>query len=342
MLKLRTFTDFFQTKYQTHPIQSERTFYLLQSFCLSYPDNKTLVKELKKLTLDYLDLNHQQYYEDLSNLAGFENYNVAKDTGINFYELFNPLKTQTLSSLWLNLDNSLGGGFKKGEFTTIGAGVNMGKSQFITSLGCNFLRQGFKVLHINLEGRADSVIFNYTANLSKTPRSDIQKGVKVNVKKFNKNLKVHSFTGFGTTINQLVERVKEIRKTFSFDVLLVDYGQLLEGNDKNQSHFQQTQEIYEELRNLARDEKCVVLSPFQFTRRLMNDPENINHALQGNGEARPIFDASDNVLTLAREQQDGFNMVVEISKKESRPLRESETLTFQWEPRMSLFFEQRK
>ncbi len=46
---------------------------------------------------------------------------------------------------------------------------NAGKSLFCSSLACSALRNGFRVLHINLEGTRDETIYKYVATLSDIP-----------------------------------------------------------------------------------------------------------------------------------------------------------------------------
>lgn len=350
MIPLEVFTEFFSGKHNIHPVQTQRLYYQLQSFSLTYPDNKKFIKEFKKLTSDFLTLTHQQNFEEISSLAGFTSYGQVKENGFLFYSLFNPMINQTVSSLWVSLDAALEGGFKKGELVTIGSGTNMGKSQVTVSLGSNFIRQGLKVLHINLEGRRDQSLIQYSSNLGKVAYRDIVEGrqeqMQTRLRKYEKLLKIRNMLGFGVNIKDLEDVVEEQRENFPFDVLIVDYGQLLSGTNPNARIQDQFREVFSRLKDIAVKYNVVVISPFQFTRRFLVQPiALIQELLNDIPESQNIVSVSDVVLALARPNEqvpENFQSNIHVVKRFGRAVDTNLNLNFDWVPQMSLFLEPRR
>ena len=175
------------------------------------------------------------------------------------------------------LDEDMRGGFPRETLVTVLAGSNAGKSIFCTSLGCNALRTGFKVLHINLEGTRDEVIFRYVSNLADVPFEKIEgnsltmlQRAKVEEvgKKFTEHLKVRNMLNFGITIEEVIAYCRECYKEFPFDMVVVDYGQLLKTKGGGEKFERQT-DVYRGLDSISKEFRCVVISPAQSTREGM-------------------------------------------------------------------------
>lgn len=200
------------------------------------------------------------------------------------------------------LDEDLVGGLPVEALTIALAGTNTGKSIFCTSIGANALRAGYKVLHINLEGMRDESIMRYTSNLAKVRLGDILRGdygpeetkrIEETVAKYGPDkLKVRNMLGFGATIEELAAICKEEHKTFKFNVLVVDYGQLLETSKKGLEHRFVQARVHKGLDSLAKEFSCVCITPVQATR---GSQSNENSYRSGNGESdrAPVLQSGD-------------------------------------------------
>lgn len=223
----------------------------------------------------------------------FEEQNIV--TMDDFESLYQERKTgeNTKIPTGINqLDEDLLGGLPRESLVIVLSGTNVGKSIFSISLGAQALKvkdsvgksRGFKILHINLEGRRDEALFRYMSNLAQVPLKSIAKGTltEEEVARVNKvksdignRLLIRNMTGFGVTIEDLVAYTREIYKEFKFDMLIVDYGQLLETRQKTESHRLSQSRVFRGLDSMSKEFKCVVVSPVQATRGAQEN-QNVN------------------------------------------------------------------
>ncbi len=199
------------------------------------------------------------------------------------------------------LDIDLVGGLPRENLTVVLAGTNVGKSLFCISLACNALKavdengqdKGFKVLHINLEGQRDEAAKRYAANLAQIGYGELIKGsfddaarkrFEEVILKYDENrLKIRNMLGFGATIEDLVAYVKEEYKNFKFDMLVVDYGQLLDSKVKSEGYRFTMSRVFRGLDSISKEFSAVVITPAQSTR---NAQENQNQSFKGRNQAQ--------------------------------------------------------
>lgn len=182
------------------------------------------------------------------------------------------------------LDKDTLGGLPRQGLTVVLAGTNVGKSMFCVSLAAQALKakdeaglnRGFKVFHINLEGNAQSIIFRYYSNLSQIPYERIVKGelteeemarLKRIEEEYNSRFMIKNLAGsFNNTIESLEAYCKEVHKKFKFDLLLVDYGQLLETSRDVGEYRHIMATVFRGLDTMSKAFNCAVVSPAQGTR----------------------------------------------------------------------------
>jgi KaiC/GvpD/RAD55 family RecA-like ATPase len=195
------------------------------------------------------------------------------------------------------LDALLKGGLPRETLTTVLGGSNAGKSLFCTSLGANAIREGYKVLHINLEGTRDEATFRYNANLADIDFSSIEEGklgtaeskrLQDVIEKYEGQLLVRNMLDWGTTVEEVQAYVKEAYKQFPFDVLIVDYGQILKTKVNGEKFDRQT-DVYRALDALSKEFRCVVISPVQASRDAMKN----QRAKQKSGEGLWVIHGED-------------------------------------------------
>jgi replicative DNA helicase len=232
------------------------------------------------------------HFEKEDTLKLHQVYSLVKNTNDNLSKIPTGLT---------RLDEDMRGGFPRETLVTVLGASNAGKSIFCTSLGCSALRNGFKVLHVNLEGTRDEVLFRYSSNLADIPFQNIEENklgekerVKLNnvVQKYDSQLYIRNMLDFGVTIEDLISCCRETHKDFPFDVLVVDYGQLLDSKDKLEKFDRQTK-VYRGLDSLSKEFKCVVISPAQSTRDGMKKQTEFNNAKRKDQEKMPVLRSSD-------------------------------------------------
>lgn len=183
------------------------------------------------------------------------------------------------------LDKDLHGGLPRDSLIVVLSGTNVGKSMFCISLGAQALKavdntgknMGLKVLMIPLEGQKQESIMRFAACMA-----DVEYGKLINDtlndeerKKLEDTLAIYDETrlqvlnmlDFNVTVESLIAACAEKHKEFKFDVLIVDYGQLLGTVQETEGHRFTMAVVFRGLSALARKFNCTVISPAQATRQ---------------------------------------------------------------------------
>lgn len=238
------------------------------------------------------------------------------------------------------LDIDLVGGLPRENLTVILAGTNVGKSLFSISLACNALRavdesgqnKGFKVLHINLEGQRDEAAKRYAANLAQIGYGDLIRGSfddhgrrrfeETIVNYGEERLKIRNMLGFGVTIEDVYSYVKEEYKNFRFDVLVIDYGQLLDSKTKTEGYRFTMGKVFRGLDSISKEFGCVVITPAQATRGAQSNQntsfKSKNNPQEDRGHILRSEDISE-AFEIARVS--GVILTLNVTEEESRTHR---------------------
>lgn len=183
------------------------------------------------------------------------------------------------------LDAALHGGLPRESLVVVLAGTNVGKSMFCNSLGvqclntvlANGVNAGYKVLHVPLEGMRYETPLRYLSCYTKIEYNKIitdaltdaeRETIATAKTELKERLMIHlGFLGFNTPVETLVAKLDDIYKTYKFDMLIIDYGQLLSSQATNEGHRFTMTFVFRALAAAARKFKAVVISPAQATRQ---------------------------------------------------------------------------
>jgi KaiC/GvpD/RAD55 family RecA-like ATPase len=206
-----------------------------------------------------------------------------------------------IPTLLAPLDKDLLGGLPRETFCAVLGGTNAGKSLFCISLACNAIRTKHRVLHISLEGMRNEALMRYVSNLSGVPirgimRGDLTASQKEKLAKeagvHESMLRIHNMLSFGVTIEDLAAKCREIYKEFKFDMLVIDYSQLLDTKQKTEGTRQTQTYVHRALAAMAREFNCVVVSPIQATRGAQKEQSGYRQK-KNDGDAAPILRTDD-------------------------------------------------
>lgn len=229
-------------------------------------DIKLQSKKLKEAASRFgYEIKHSHALEIISQMENDSHWHLAALNDPNF--ILTGIK---------KLDQDLGGGLRKGTLSTVVGKTNSGKSLFCLSLACNALRKNKKVLIYNMDDSTESVKIKILANLSNIPLkkilnnelSDKEKKLieKIVVNKLEDNLVIVDKAALNYSIDQMKESIFEQRVSFKFDLLLVDYVQLLHSRDTNEDYRIQLKKNSSQLWKIANSYDCAVLTPAQASR----------------------------------------------------------------------------
>jgi len=234
---------------------------------------------------------------------------LTKDMGLDYFEdpkaRLQALKDNNgmVPTGWKNFDKKLFGGFNRGELNIFAGGSGAGKSLFLQNLACNYAEQGLNVCYVTLELSEKLTAMRIDAMMTETPTREIYKDLdtvdlKVKMKaKTSGKLRI-KYIPAGATALDVRAYIKEfeIQHSLQCDVILIDYLDLLMPMNKRVSPsdlFVKDKYVSEELRNVAVDMNCLLITASQLNRASVEEIE-FDHSHISGGLSK--IQTADNVI----------------------------------------------
>jgi len=267
-------------------------------------------KALERAIINSADLLEKKDYGQVeSMIKEAVQIGLAKDMGTDYFQ--DPRarlmrikdKNGQISTGWPTLDRRLFGGMNRGELNIFAGGSGAGKSLFLANLGVNWALNGLNVLYLTLELSEDLVCMRVDAMTTGVSTKDIFKeldDIEIKVKMIGKKAGAFQvkYMPSGKTCNDLRAYIKEyeIQMDRKIDVLLVDYLDLLMPQSRKISPadlFIKDKYVSEELRNLAVEKQCILVTASQLNRGAVEEVE-FDHSHISGGLSK--IQTADNVF----------------------------------------------
>ena len=267
-------------------------------------------KALERAILDSADLLEKKDYGQVeTKIKEAVQISLTKDMGTDYFD--DPRarlmrikdKNGQISTGWPSLDRRLFGGMNRGELNIFAGGSGAGKSLFLANLGVNWCLQGLNVCYLTLELSEDLVAMRIDAMTTGIGTKEIFKeldDLEMKVKIIGKKAGAMQikYMPSGKTCNDLRAYLKEfeIKTGKRIDVLLVDYLDLLMPQSKKISPadlFIKDKYVSEELRNLAVEKNCILVTASQLNRGAVEEVE-FDHSHISGGLSK--IQTADNVF----------------------------------------------
>jgi archaellum biogenesis ATPase FlaH len=234
---------------------------------------------------------------------------LAKDMGTDYWadprERLMKIKDKNgqISTGWPSMDRKLFGGINRGELNIFAGGSGAGKSLFLANLGVNWALQGLNVVYLTLElseelvsMRVDSMVTGITTREVFKQIDDVEMKVRMLGKKSGA-FQV-KYMPSGKTTNDIRAYIKEweIKTSRRVDVLLIDYLDLLMPAGMKisaENMFIKDKHVSEELRNLAMEKQCILVTAAQLNRGAVEEVE-FDHSHISGGLSK--IQTADNVF----------------------------------------------
>jgi archaellum biogenesis ATPase FlaH len=255
-------------------------------------------KGLEQAILKSADLLEKGEYgpvEDLVKQA--VQIGLTKDMGTDYFAdprarlLRIKDKNGQMSTGWQTVDKRLFGGMNRGELNIFAGGSGAGKSLFLANLGVNWALQGMNVVYLTLELSEELVSMRIDSMITEIPTRDIFKQideVEMKVKVIGKKSGTYQvkYMPSGKTANDIRSYMKEyeIKMGRKVDILLVDYLDLLMPQSRKisaENLFVKDKYVSEELRNLAMEKQCVLVTAAQLNRGAVEEVEYDHSHISG-------------------------------------------------------------
>ena len=232
--------------------------------------------------------------ELIKEAAGISLY---RDLGVNYFEnvqqrIQDSFKSQSFIPSGIDSIDDVIEGFIRGGIHVFSANSGGGKSLMLGNFGWNIALLGLNVIYITLELseeminiRLDSMISGVGTAERKYKVNDIVSKIENAEKKSGQYFV--EYMNSGTTPNQIKNYVKEVcaANNFKVDCIIVDYLDIMhpnKGSFKVGDVFDKDKQTTEELRNVANELDCIVLTASQQNRGAIEAPKlNQSHVAGG-------------------------------------------------------------
>ena len=200
--------------------------------------------------------------------------NYGYDYKLDFEKRFLLKERNPVSTGWPRVDGITQGGLGRGELGVVIAPTGAGKSMALVHLGAMAVKSGLQVVHYTLELSDTVVASRYDSCLSGVPLNNLmseKEYLREEVKNIRGKLIVKEYPTKSASTSVIKNHLKRIvaggRKV---DMIIVDYGDLLNPTIRYKEKRTELETIYEELRAIAMEFTCPVWTASQTNRSGLN------------------------------------------------------------------------
>ena len=279
----------------------------VQDKVIDFFKNQTLKNAIVK-SVDILESNGD--YEKIKNLiddamkAGTER-NIGHDYVEDIEVRYSEMARDTIETPWDVINDLTQGGLAGGELGVIVAPAGIGKTWILCALGAGAMKRGTNVVHYSLELNEAYVGLRYDSAFTGIANQNLKyhkDEVKDKIEEIKGELVVKYFptkTASVHTLGAHLQKLKTLGK--KFDMVVVDYGDILRdtGNAREVRHA--LGNIYEDLRGLAGEVEVPIWTASQANRSALD--EEVIEATKVAESYQKVMTA-DFVVSLSRKVED--------------------------------------
>ena len=255
-------------------------------------------QELERAILKAADLLEKGDYDPVEKLIkDAVQISLTKDMGTDYFA--DPAgrirryfeSGGQVSTGWPQMDRLLYGGFSRGELNIFAGGSGSGKSLVMMNIALNWVQQGLSGVYITLELSEDLTALRTDAMLTNMSTKDIRKDIdtaELKVKLVAKKSGNYQVKGLPaqSNINDIRAYLKEyqIQTGKRVDFVMIDYLDLLMPVSAKVSPndlFVKDKYVSEELRNLAKELKMLMVTASQLNRSAVEEVEYDHSHISG-------------------------------------------------------------
>ena len=271
-------------------------------FCRKQVLKKAMIQSVKLLKSSSFE-EIQKVIEEAMKLG--TNVDFGHDYHMDIDERYKIKSRNPITTGWSRLDEITQGGFGQQELGVVIAPTGAGKSMILVHIGATALKEKKTVVYYTLELAETVVGQRFDSCLTDIKLNDLLKN-KYNVQEHLKEIEGHliikeypSKSASTQTIRSHIERLK--KRGINPDMIIIDYADLLKPVRTQGEKRHELESIYEELRGIAQQEKCSIVTASQTNRGGLN-AEVIT--MESISEAFNKCFVADFIFSLSRTPQD--------------------------------------
>lgn len=245
-----------------------------------------------------------------------------------------------LRTMWDGLDAETHGGFlKDGKMVALFCGqAGLGKSLFLSNIAYNFLRQNLRVVVISLEMSENVYGRRFSAHISNdniNKLAETCESSRGKIDNFYKNhpsanLIIKEYPPRTIRVQDVENYLDRLRDNGQkFDVIIIDYLNLLLPNSKFDNMYQDMMAVSEQLRALSYKYEAPVFSASQFNRSGMNNP---NVGIENISDSSGLSFTADFIGLLYQGEEDREHGIINMRLGKNRFGSPGKTIQFRLNP----------
>ena len=200
--------------------------------------------------------------------------NYGYDYKLDFEKRFMLKERNPVSTGWSRVDGITQGGLGRGELGVVIAPTGAGKSMALVHLGAMAVKAGLQVVHYTLELSDTVVASRYDSCLTGVPLTglmDQKEYILDEVKNVKGKLIIKEYPTKSASTSVIKNHLKRVVSSGQkVDMIIVDYGDLLNPTVRYKEKRTELETIYEELRAIAMEFICPVWTASQTNRSGLN------------------------------------------------------------------------
>lgn len=221
------------------------------------------------------------------------------------------------------------GKISKQAVTTIIAGFNIGKTSFSINCAYHAAMAGNKTLFIFHEGRKSQIVLRFLSRISGIPFNTIKAGLYLKepdeIRKIEKAkafideyIRIKEMRHVGATVEDVYRYCKNMKRSWNFDMMVDDYGQVLFPKKKYAEMRHNHAQIWNTFDQMSAELNIAILTCAQLNRDYAKKNKAGDEIVRSLGvsEAIGIAHKSETILTLNKssKQENNDEMIVCLDK----------------------------
>ena len=236
-------------------------------------------QKLKEAMIKSVDLLQHSSFDEISSVIN-DAIKLGSDNDFgyeyitDFERRYVPKMRQPVTTGWKLIDDITNGGLGNSELGVVIAPTGAGKSMVLVHLGAQAVKEGKTVVHYTLELQDMSIGLRYDSCLTGVAINDLpifKEQVYDKVTDFDGTLIIKEYPSKSASTSTIKTHLEKLRtRGIDVDMVIVDYADLLRPKRVEREKRHELESLYEELRGLAQEFKCVFWTASQTNRSGLN------------------------------------------------------------------------
>jgi replicative DNA helicase len=210
---------------------------------------------------------------------------------------------------WKVFNDITDGGVSYGNLVLLFAPPGIGKTTVVCNIAVHAVKLGYKVVYYTLElddryvgKKIDSILTGVEVKKLKHHRKEVEKAVK----DLKGRIVIKEYSPGRASLDTIESHLRQLKSQNDFvpDIIVLDYPDLLRPRKLRKESKEEIDDIYTDLKGLAKDMKTPVIAPSQINRMGARDEIIEGDKVSGSFGKMMIADLS---ISLSRKRKDKIN-----------------------------------